>query len=339
MKINTLLIFTIFFLAQLSVIGQDILIAKDGTKLTGEIKEMDRGTITMETSFSDSDFKIEWLNVSQIISPRSFRFTLASGERYYGTISIDTVSGKLNIFDKQKGSVVVEPNQLVYIKQVDGGSVLDVINLAMDFGYSIAKANNLKTLNGSVKGDYIVSGWGVKANYSVVKSNQDDAEPTNRMDGALSFEVFFPRDFYAKATANYYSNNSQMIDLRSTYDAGLGKYFVHTNRIYLNTDIGIAYTMENYSDTLDDRKNIEAKIGLEYNMFDMGDLNLFTKLYVFPSITETGRMRSVFNFTAKYDLPRDFYIKTSLDYQYDTKPIEGVDPQDYVFTFGFGWEL
>ena len=206
----------------------------------------------------------------------------------------------------------------------------------MDFGFSIAKANNLQTLNGAIKADYIVSGWGVKGSYSVVRSEQDDADRINRMDGAISIEVFFPRDFYAKASANYYSNNSQDIDLHSTYDLSLGKYLVHTNRIYFNTDLGVAYTMEDYSDTLDDRQSVEAKIGIEYNMFDIGDLSLFTKLYVFPSLTETGRVRSVLNFTAKYDLPRDFYIKTSLDYQHDSKPITGIDPLDYVFTFGIG---
>ncbi len=328
-----------FILLQHSSYSQDTLVANDGTILTGEIKEMDRGTISMETSFSDNDFRITWLEVKNIISPRSFRFTLSNGSRYYGTITKDTISGRLHIYDKKKGAISIKAEELVYLKQVDGGSILDVINLSMDFGYSIAKANNLRTLNGAINADYIVNKWGAKASYSVVNSNQDDADATNRMDGALSFEVFFPRDFYSKASASYHKNNSQQIDLRSTYDLGLGKYFVHTNRIYFNSDLGIAYTMENYSDTLVDRKSIEGKIGLEYNMFDIGDLNLFTKLYIFPSLSEKGRLRSIFKFTAKYDLPRDFYLKTSIDYQYDNKPIEGVDPDDYVLTFGIGWEL
>jgi len=75
------------------------------------------------------------------------------------------------------------------------------------------------------------------------------------------------------------------------------------------------------------------------NMFDMGDLNMFTSAALYPSITEKGRFRFINKFNLKYDLPRDFYIKATLDYSYDNKPIEGVTPDDYVYTFGIGWEL
>jgi len=336
-KTTLFLLFT--FIVSISI-AQDTLIAKDGTVLQGEIKELDRGTLSMETSFSDADFTINWLDVKQIISSRSFRFTLANGRRLYGTVSKDTVSNKLIIIDIVKGSVSIDPVQLVYLKQVDGGSVLDVINLSMDFGFSVSKANNLKSLNGSIKSDYIVSTWAAKGFYNVVRSDQDNAESTNRQEGELTAELFFPSDFYALASANMFKNNAQDINLRSSYSVGLGKYFIHTNRIYFNSDIGIAYTFENYTqDSVSDRKSVEGKIALEYNMFDVGDLSLRTKLNLFPSISERGRLRTVYNFTAKYDLPRDFYIKASVDYQYDTKPVEGVDPEDYVITFGFGWEL
>ena len=340
MKQFTLILFLVLNFYAINSFAQDTLVAKDGTVLFGEIKEMDHGTISMETSFSDDDFTITWLKIHQIISSRSFRFTLADGRRLYGTITKDTTANKLVIVDEKKGPITIEPNQLVYLKQVDGGSILDVINLSMDFGYSISKANNLKSLNGSIKADYIVNAWGLKGFYNVVNSSQDNAERTDRQEGELTAEIFFPMDFYALASTNQYANSSQNIMLRSSYSVGLGKYFIHTNRIYFNSDIGMAYTLENYSiDSISSRKSVEGKFGLEYNMFDVGDLNLRTKLNLFPSISEPSRLRTVYNFTAKYDLPRDFYIKGSVDYQYDNMPVEGVAPDDYVYTFGFGWEL
>ncbi len=338
MRIFLFLVFLLVTLNQL--FAQDTLVAKDGTSLFGEIKEMDRGTIIMETSFSDDDFKITWLEVKQIVSSRKFRFTLVDGTRLYGTITIDTNTRNLKIQDKIKGAIVVPLNKLVYLKQVDQGSFLDLMNLSMDFGYSISKANNLRSLNGSFNFDYIVNRWGVKGYYNIVKSDQDDAEPTDRREGNASFEVFFPLDFYAKATGNFYSNNSQHIALRSTYDISLGKYFIHTNRIYLNTDIGIARTTEQYTvDSLSARNSVEAKFSIEYNMFDVGDFSILSKINLFPSISDKGRFRSIFSLTTKYDLPRDFYIKASADYQYDNKPIDGVATEDYVYTIGVGWEL
>ena len=337
---RALLFIFLFLYISISAISQDTLVANDGTVLTGEIKEMTRGTVTMETSFSDDDFTIEWLKVKQIVSSRSFRFTLKDGSRLYGIIRKDTASGKIIIEDNEKGTVIIETDDLVYLKQVDGGSVLDVINLRADFGYSLSKANNLKSLNGSLYADYIVNRWAIRGSYNAVISEQDNAERTNRQEREINLEVFFPRDYYSKVTANLFTNDAQDIKLRSSYSASIGKYFIHTNRTYLNADIGFAYTLENYiTDSIDERKNIESKFALEFNMFDMGDLSLLSKINIFPSITEPGRVRSIFNFTAKYDLPRDFYIKGSADYQYDNMPLEGVDPDDYVYTFGVGWEL
>ncbi len=340
MKIITIILFFIFTIIGFSAYSQDTLVAKDGTVLHGEIKEMNHGTITMGTSFSDDDFTITWLEVNKIVSSRLFRFTLTDGSRLYGTIRKDTMINKLIIEDKEVGTVSIDPNQLVYLKQVDGGSFLDVMNLSMDFGYSLSKANNLQSLNGSLNVDYIMSKWGLKGFYNALLSSQDNIESTNRQEGEVTGERFFPKDYYAKITTNLFTNNAQDIKLRSTYSASIGKYLIHTNRIYLNTDIGIARTLENYiPDSLSERKNIEGKFGIEYNMFDIDDLNLFLKIDIFPSITESYRIRSTYNFTVKYDLPRDFYIKGSIDYKYDNKPLEGMDPDDYVYTFGIGWEL
>ena len=46
-----------------------------------------------------------------------------------------------------------------------------------------------------------------------------------------------------------------------------------------------------------------------------------------------------FDFTLKYDLPLDFYVKGTLNLNYDNQPAVKGNDLDYVFTTGFGWEL
>lgn len=337
-RILVIALLSVFVSSQI-LAQQDTLIANDNTILTGEIKDMDLGVISIETSFSDEDFKIEWLKVKQIISKESFRFTTTEGMRYFGTVEEDTAENILIINDIEVGKVTVKPESIVYIKQVDQGSILDVINLAFDVGYSFTKSNNLHQLNGSLTADYITNVWGLNIYSSTVRNVQDDAEDVRRDNAGIGLKLFFANDFFGNVASDYFSSNEQQLTLRSNYNASLGRYFVHTNKIYFNSSLGAGYTVENYSDTTETRKSAEGVIKLEYNMFDMGDLNLLTNLSVFPSFTESGRWRSSFNFQLKYDLPRDFYIKTSLDYNYDNQPIEGVNAHDYVITGGVGWEL
>lgn len=325
------------FILPLVVAQKDTLVAKDNTVLVGEIKEMQMGIISLETSFSDEDFKIEWLQVKEMFSSQTFMFTINDGRRYYGTVTVD--SSSLIIVDRALGTISVRPSEIVYIKQLDQGNILDIMNLSMDIGYSFTKANNLHQLNGSLAGDYMTNVWAANIYATTIRNVQDSVAPTKRDNAGLGMKLFFANDFFGDIATDYYSNEDQQMDLRSNYNIGIGRYFIHTNKIYFNSSIGAGYTEENYSDSTETRKSAEAVIKMDYNMFDMGDLNLLTSLSVFPSLTESGRWRSSFNFQLKYDLPRDFYIKTSLDYNYDSKPIEGVNAHDYVITGGFGWEL
>jgi len=338
-NIKFILLFGFLLLMTKGYSQNDTLIAKDGTVLVGEIKEMTRGVVSMETSFSDSDFKIEWLNVKKMISTRSFRVNLTNGDRLFGPIEMHDSLSTVVIIDQKYGEVSVAIESIVYIKHVEGGQVWDILNLALDVGYSYTKTNNLHQLNGSLNADYYTNVWGADIYATTVQNIQDDVDPISRNSAGLGLKLFFRHGYFGGLNADYFSNNEQRLDLRSNYDVSFGKFFAQTNKLYFSTALGIAYSIENYADTLPDRNSVEGKIGFELSLFDTGDLSMFTKLYLYPSITEKYRLRTLLNYTVKYDLPRDFYIKCGIDYNYDNKPIEGVDPDDYVITAGIGWEL
>ncbi len=329
----------LFLIVFSSFSQNDTIITFDNQVLVGEVKEMSRGVITLETSYSDSDFKIEYLKIKEIISDRTFRFNLANGDRLFGTISVDTSSKQLRIFDPDIGFIIIEVKDLVYLKQIDEGSVFEILNLALDIGYSYTNTNNLHQFNGTIHADYYRKRWGIAGNLNTVQNLQENTDPIKRTTGEVEVKLFHKNDFFSSVNANYFTNNEQQIDLRSTYNFSVGKYFIHTNKVYFNSSIGLAYTFENFSDTIPDNQSLEGKVKVEYNMFDMGNLNMFTSISVFPSITEIGRVRANVKFTVKYDLPRDFYFKSSYDNNYDNKPVEGASNADYVITFGIGWEL
>ena len=317
----------------------DTLISIDNNILVGEVKSMDKGVLVMETKYSENDFLIEWLHVKEIISTTSFRIVLSNGGRYFGTIRMDTINDNVLIRDDEKGYQSVKIHDLVYFEKIDKGSILDVLKLSMDFGYSYTKSNELSQLNGDIKASYNKKKWGFSAFFSTVQNAQKNVTPTKRNTGGFGIKYFYNYGLFGAVDADYYSNNEQNMDLRSSYSFGIGKFVLRTNQIYFNVFIGSAYSEENYIDSLPTRKSYEGKFGLEFNMFDLGDLNLFTSAYLFPSFTEKSRLRSVIKANIKYEFINDFYIKTGIDYNYDTKPIDGVDPEDFVFTAGIGWEL
>jgi hypothetical protein len=62
----------LMFSTNLSFAQVDSLILKNGNIIVGEFKDMDKGVLTIETDYSDSDFKIEWEGIEEIYSKTNF---------------------------------------------------------------------------------------------------------------------------------------------------------------------------------------------------------------------------------------------------------------------------
>jgi len=105
----------------------------------------------------------------------------------------------------------------------------------------------------------------------------------------------------------------------------------------------VAINNENFTETpgiqSSDRESYEAVLGTEVNLYDVGDLNFFTNFTWYPSFTEDGRNRIDYRLDISYDLPYDFYIKTGLTLNYDSRPTAGASETDYVVVTGFGWSF
>jgi len=61
-----------------------------GEKIVGEIKKVEKDVLTIETTFSDSDFKIEWDQIASIESDRQFLVETFNGRRLAGTLKVST---------------------------------------------------------------------------------------------------------------------------------------------------------------------------------------------------------------------------------------------------------
>ena len=332
-------IISIFILVNSISAQTDTLITNDNNILVGEIKEMVNGVLSMKTSYSDKDFKIEWLEVRKISSSRNYRIILTNRIRLSGTIIMQQSSNNMIVSDEKMGDVKLSTKDIVNIKYIGSGSLLDILNLYLDIGYTFTNTNKLSQFNSSIKGDYYREKWGVLGNYTSIQSVQRGVSPTKRSDASIGYKWIYYNGNFASITGEFFSNNEQSLDLRSNYDISVGRYFVRTNKIYFNSSIGVAYSKENFLEGIQNRESFEGKWQIEYNMFDLGDIDLFTNLTFYPSITEQYRLRTNVDLTAKYDLPRDFYIKFSYNLKYDTKPYDGVEPNDFVFSTGVGWEL
>ena len=76
-------LFTVLlFASQLATAQVDTLTFKSGEFIIGEIKSMHQGVLVAETNYSDSDFKIEWKEVTGVYLRSQFLVTLSNGRKW-----------------------------------------------------------------------------------------------------------------------------------------------------------------------------------------------------------------------------------------------------------------
>lgn len=339
-----LVLFFVAFATSDALAQRDTLILSNNDMLVGEIKEMNRGVLIIETDYSDTDFKIDWEKVIKIVSDQKYTVSLVSREFLTEVNLITTGPGEF-ILQGVEATRQVRLDDIVYLRRLDDG-FWSKISANVDFGYSITKANNLRQFNGSAVVGYKDERWVASANYRQVRSIQDNVDQVRRIEGSLNADYGFSNGLFLGARLNFLSNTEQNLKLRTTGVLGLGYYLVRTNALYWNVFAGPALNVEQVGSVENlnvsgspDRQSMEAVFGTELNLYDIGDLELFTNFYWYPSITEDGRNRIDYKFDVKYDLPLGFYLKAGFTLNYDSQPAAGASQSDYVILSGFGWEL
>lgn len=330
-------LFLLIIICAVSQAQTDSLLIDSNTMIIGEIKSMDKGVLTIETNYSDSDFTIEWLEIKKIYAQTIFLTSLVDGSRIVGTLRSNednsiTITNREGVDERE-----VLISEIVFLQPLNKGfwSRLDA---AIDFGISFTKANNLKQFTFGTNIKYTEDKWSALINANMLRSTQDNAEDIRREDASFVFNYFLPKDWYLSPQVSLLSNTEQLLDLRSIVSMGVGNYIVNTNKMYWGVLTGLSYNNEQFSNDTGDRSSIEGILGTELNMFDTKDLSIITRLITYPSISESGRWRVDWNFDMKYDLPLDFYVKTGITLNYDNQPTAGASDSDYYWKLAFGWE-
>jgi hypothetical protein len=334
----------------------DTLILKNKDVIIGEIKSMDKGVLTIETDYSDSDFKISWDGISQIFSKTKYLITLSNGKRYNGmvrsiddqTIEVDTYNPD-NLISLRKrrnqgtedlggGKTEVPIEDIVYLNALDEG-FWSRLSANIDLGWSLTKANNLRQFNIRSGLGYLADRWKLSSSYNSLKSTQDEVDDVERTDADITFNYFLPKDWFLLYNITFLSNTEQLIRLRTGNKIGIGKYVIHNNKTYFGFQTGVNLNNEHYFDETPSRNSGEAFIGSELNMYDIGDLSLYSQLVAYPSISDSGRFRTDFRLDVKYEFFSDFYVKLGTTLNYDNQPIAGATKLDYIFQTTVGWSL
>lgn len=315
---------------------KDSIIFINNEYIVGAVKSMDRGVLIMETGYSDSDFMIEWEVIKEIYTQHSYLITPKGGRPYIGRLE-SFAADSVNLITEDS-SVVKEVLSDVLLMEEVNKRFKDRFTYAMDLGFNLTKARNLRQYTSRIMIVYQTEKWSVTGTMDALMSTREEAETIRRWDSGLNFSYIVPNNWALNSELRFFSSTEQRLKLRSIIKLGVGKSAIHSNRVNWVLSSGLTYNHEAFSTDIPDRKSVEGFLGTELNLLNITNVMLTTSFNTYPNLTEAGRWRYDFVIDLKYDLPLDFYIMTAFTYNFDNRPVEGASGEDYVLQTGFGWK-
>lgn len=326
------LFYTFFLQAQ-----RDSLKLNNNDILVGEVKELIAGVLTLETAYSDKDFKIEFNKVRELKIQRKCIIILTRNRRRFGHIKT-TESGTVQITLEDGIIEDYRLSEIIGLQEIED-SFFKRLRGSIDLGYNITKAKNNSQFTIASKLSYKSQLWLLQGSVNVLNSSQDDSEDVKRTDANIETIRLIGKQWYFLADISFLSNTEQALESRISPSLGIGNFLISSNKMFLGATVGVIYNAENFTDSSLNRNSSEAYLGLSLNMYDFKDFSLYMDTRIIPSLSESSRLRSDFDLTLKYDLPLDFYIKLGFTYNYDNRPAVIGNEFDYIFTSGFGWDF
>ena len=334
---NKYLIVVIFLISSITWAQNDTIQLKNKDVLVGEVKSISTGILIIETLYSDEDFKIKLNKVKTLIIQRKCLIVLTEGRRRFGNIRT-TTPGMVGITLEDSKVEHFKLEEIIALQEVDD-NLWKRFKGQIDLGYNFTKANNSAQFTIAGQLEFVGEIWLLEGNINVLNSTQDDADKTKRTDANFELIRLLPGKWYLLGDVSFLANTEQALDARISPSLGVGKLLISTSKLHLGLDVGFAFNIENYVDTSLNKTSSEAFISSGFNMFDFNDFDLKTGIKFYPGLSERGRIRTDYNLTLKYDLPRDFYIKMGFTLNFDNQPAIVGNDFDYIFTSGFGWEF
>ena len=317
----------------------DVIQLTNGDRVTGEIKQLEHGILRLGTE-SMGEVQIEWDDIVRIKSDFGFQFERSDGQRITGTI-VETPDQHEITLRSDDLSVAFAHDELVRISQIHN-SFWKRLQGSMTFGYSFTKASDVAQGNFGYRATHRTEKRSFALDGSTIVTSDQDNESTQRTNLSFSMTRFRKNRWFNTYLSGLESNDELGLNLRTSIGLGLGRYLQQTNTSEFGLIAGVMGTSETLEGDVSSQENIEGLLALDYSRYIYDDpmLDLSSRLSIFPSITESGRMRAQFDINLRWEMFADLFWDLSYYNTYDSNPASGSEStNDYGVVTSIGWSF
>jgi hypothetical protein len=205
----------------------DVIILKNGDRVTGEVIRQEAGVLEFNTDTMGRVF-IEWRFISRIISAKSHSVETIDGARWLGKLE-KPEDGNHIIVNTAEGPMDFDPSEVVSIWPVEA-TFWDKMELDISIGFDYAKSTDIFNSALSLDFSHNTDNRKTEASLRSDITVQDNSNEQRRNQAILNHQYLLNKGRFRAYYGGLERNDALDLSLRVSGGAGIGQYFLKTNR-------------------------------------------------------------------------------------------------------------
>lgn len=342
MKNKNLPVVALLLTLQLALCGEalarsktDVVTLYNGDHITGEIKSLYGGLLEYSTDAMGT-VKLEWQHIAQVQSMYNFEIRLSDGSRHFGSLQKPARPGQL-LAASLGEDLDLSMIEVVELRPIED-SVLERFDVRLSAGYSFTRASSVAQTSLNTEIGYEDEKARNTLNGRLTITDTSDETTRSARVGASRQRWTDREGTFRLLFSNYETNDELALDYRLSAGLGVGRYFIDKRGMRLLGASGLQVLTERSSEG-EEQDSVELFLSTKYSMwrFDTPELDLDFSFQLYPSVTETGRLRGDSDITLSWEIVKDLFWEISAYGTYDNEA-EGDKQIDYGVTTGLGWK-
>ena len=297
----------------------DVIVLKNGDRITGEIMELEYGLLQFSTDDMGT-VNIEWNAIASIDSVYEFDVELAGGRRQSGVIATSGDGGRLVI--RGTGSQEAVPMlSVVRVAELES-SFWQRVSGSLSLGFNYTKSSGIRTGSLNVSSQYTAERLKATLDISALETSSPDSEPSAREKISSTLEFRRERPGFWMALNSLERNDELGIDARLQSGAAFARYFRQDQDSEIMALAGVVANQEWTNGADESQQSVEGVLGATWRIFRFNDpeISLNSSAYLYPSFTDSGRHRGSLDISVRREFISDLFFEISLYESYDSDP-------------------
>lgn len=311
----------------------DVVLLKNGDKMSGTVDSVDGGNVLLITEYAGA-VVIAVDAIAEVTTEGSFDVSVGDS----------SVNGQFAVVDGAQVVVADGQSQSIALADVSraGQNNLGIVNFAREWKSRADLAAQVTNGNTDTQSYSVLAESSLKQDkvehllsLLVLNEEAEDITTAEQLDLDYRYKRFVSEKWYASGNFEYFEDPIKEVDRRVTLGAGMGYQFWDDSFGAFSSDVGISYVNEDIGG--ETSNNPALRWGLDYKKFFFDKrMEAFHRQSVLY-IPDSDRGEVIASSTgARYALNTRVDAVARVDVIHETKPAPGNSKTDVTYNVGVG---